>query len=119
MRKVYRDPMQELNEIIRAGISELSHISVTKDEMRSLMRHLDAAAMFPTYFNELNSQLSQHNARLKDIKIQKNRPDIFEEERNKLFDREFEIESHVKKLQETVPNELMTKYGIAVKVSLR
>lgn len=118
MRKVYRDPAEELRLLAVEG-SKLSHIAVTKEEMRALLRHLDREAIFPAYFRDLNAQLVQHNAKLREIKIQKNRNDIFEEERQRLFDREYEIEKHIKSLTEAVPNELMTQYGIPVRISLR
>jgi hypothetical protein len=118
MRKVYKDPAEELR-LLAADGSSLSYIAVTKEEMRALLRHIDREAIFPSYFRDLNAQLTQHNEKLREIKIQKNRKDIFEEERQRLFDREYEIEIHVKALTDAVPNEVMTKYGIPVRISLR
>lgn len=119
MRKVYKDPMQELKDIMNsAEASRLSYIAISKEEMRSLVNHKDAVDIFPSLAGPLR-EMAQHKDSLKKIKVQKNNPNIFEAEKQKLFDREFEIETHLRKMEDAVPSQLKTKTGLIVRVSLR
>ena len=66
MRIVYSDPISELISLVETSdLSKVSHIALSRDEMRLLVTNARAPALFPEHFGEAERLIARMENEIK------------------------------------------------------
>lgn len=120
MRIVYSDPLEELKVLIeqaKKDAKRVSHISMTKRELRACLSHAKAAQLFPNFMNQRQIALHRLQTQLDGIKPMIDGDALNADQKQTLFDRMSSIEERMQIVKDEVPNEL-SEGGVTIRVTL-
>lgn len=119
MKLLYPDAMVELEQMIaRATAESCQVILVSKEDMRALIKHGRARAMFPAYFEKRDSRLVDLEMRLKESR-RKADGGVNAEDMQAEWDLQSRLEVQMHAIREEVPShEILTYSNHTVRVSL-
>lgn len=117
MRIVYSDPVAELRTLINKAqtLQNISHITLTAIQMRSVVEHKDLASVFPKFAAQRATTLRELEDQRNQLKLKASKAEG--EERQAIFDEIDEVEIALTQQQRYIPKSL-EEQGITFKVTM-
>jgi hypothetical protein len=117
MRLIYSDPLENLKALIEDALSSnnnVSHVSITKSDMRACLAHSDAPSVFDKFLNERGNRIARYEKQLEGL-MTNTLPDA---DKIPIFNRQDELEDIIVKTKNEVPSKIILTNGVTVQVSL-
>lgn len=120
MRLAYKDALDELHHLIELSRKNprISHISVTKNELRGILKHGNVDKVLPRFTKTRNNLLKTVNAKMDYVRNELSEKEITDEKKFELFATMDELEKQQMEIEEKVPTQIVED-GYTIKVSLK